>query len=94
LINNQQYKSSWFWWLFVLLAFLLFFRLGATPIYILDEAKNAEYAKEMMQRHDMIVPVFNGELRTDKPPLHYFFMIASYILFGSNTVNHYFCTAK
>ena len=37
-----------------------------------------------MQRHDMIVPVFNGELRTDKPPLHYFFMIASYKLFGSN----------
>ncbi len=54
------------------------------PIYILDEAKNAECAREMMERKDFIVPVFNGELRTDKPPLHYFFMIASYKIFGVN----------
>lgn len=68
----------------MLLAFLLLFRLGATPIYILDEAKNAECAREMMQRHDFIVPTFNGELRTDKPPLHYFFMMLSYKIFGVN----------
>lgn len=63
---------------------MLLIRLGATPIYILDEAKNAECAREMMQRSDWVVPTFNGELRTDKPPLHYFFMIASYRLFGVN----------
>jgi 4-amino-4-deoxy-L-arabinose transferase-like glycosyltransferase len=56
--------------------------LGATPIYILDEAKNAQCAREMMESKDWIVPTFNGELRTDKPPLHYFFMIASYKMFG------------
>lgn len=70
------------WGLLLLLLFLLLFRLGASPIYILDEAKNAECAREMWQSGDFIVPTFNGELRTDKPPLHYFFMIAAYNLFG------------
>ena len=37
-----------------------------------------------MERNNFIVPVFNGELRTDKPPLHYFFMIAAYKMFGVN----------
>ena len=51
-------------------------------MYVLDEAKNAGCAMEMMQRGDLIVPTFNDELRTDKPPLHYFFMISAYYLFG------------
>ncbi len=54
------------------------------PIYILDEAKNAACAMEMEQRGDWIVPTFNGELRTDKPPLHYYFMMAAYKIFGVN----------
>ena len=65
-----------------LLAFMLLFRLGATPIYILDEAKNAQCAREMLQRNDWVVPTFNGELRTDKPVLHYYFMMAAYSIFG------------
>lgn len=64
------------------LAVLLLANLGATPIYILDEAKNAQCAREMLQRGDWVVPTFNGALRTDKPPLHYFFMMAAYSLFG------------
>ena len=38
----------------------------------------------MLERNDLIVPTFNGELRTDKPALHYFFMMLSYKLFGVN----------
>ncbi|SMO56057.1 ArnT family glycosyltransferase [Solitalea koreensis] len=69
----------------LLLAVLLYFpHLGKTPIYILDEAKNAQCAREMMQRGDWIVPTFNQELRTDKPPFHYFFMILAYKIFGVN----------
>lgn len=52
------------------------------PVYILDEAKNAACAWEMFERGDWITPTFNGQLRTDKPPLHYFFMMTSYALFG------------
>jgi 4-amino-4-deoxy-L-arabinose transferase-like glycosyltransferase len=33
--------------------------LGGFSIYILDEAKNASCAMEMMQRGDLVVPTFN-----------------------------------
>ena len=36
----------------------------------------------MFQRGDWVVPTFNSELRTDKPPLAYWFMICAYHLFG------------
>lgn len=56
----------------------------AYPISILDEARNAEAAREMMVEKDYIVPYFNGNLRTDKPPFHYYFMILGFKLFGVN----------
>jgi 4-amino-4-deoxy-L-arabinose transferase-like glycosyltransferase len=59
---------------------------GSHPIYILDEARNAEAAREMFVSGDWIVPTFNGQLRTDKPPLHYFFMIAGFKLFGTTAL--------
>jgi len=83
---NDSYPiaTKWFWWLLGLTTLLLFFRLGSAPIYILDEAKNAECAREMLMRHDWITPTFNGELRTDKPVLHYWFMMIAYKMFGVN----------
>lgn len=67
----------------LLLSLIVYFcNLGGTSIYILDEAKNAGCAMEMLQRGDVVVPTFNGKLRTDKPPLHYYFMMASYKIFG------------
>lgn len=81
-LKTITYKERYFWILFVLGAAVLLLRLNATPIYILDEAKNAECAREMLQRNDFITPFFNGELRPDKPPLHYFFMVAAYKMFG------------
>lgn len=53
-------------------------------IYILDEAKNASCAREMLETHNAFVPTFNQVLRTDKPPLHYFFMMLAYKMFGIN----------
>lgn len=68
--------------LIILSCIVYFSNLGGNSIYILDEAKNAGCAMEMKDRSDWIVPTFNNQLRTDKPPLHYFFMIASYSIFG------------
>ncbi|MFT4033038.1 MAG: glycosyltransferase family 39 protein [Siphonobacter sp.] len=64
----------------------LFFSLGTNELmlYSLDEAKNAECAREMYERKDWIIPTFNNELRTDKPPLHYWVMMCSYGLLGVN----------
>ncbi len=53
-------------------------------VYALDEAKNAEAAREMFESGDYVVPYYNYQLRTDKPPLHYYFMAAGYSIFGVN----------
>ncbi len=70
--------------LFITGIILLLSNIWGNSIYILDEAKNSVCAREMLERRDIIVPTFNYELRTDKPPLHYFFMMISYSLFGVN----------
>lgn len=69
---------------FVISFIICIFFIQGYPIYILDEAKNAEAAREMLIGENWIVPTFNDFLRTDKPPLHYFFMMLSYKLFGVN----------
>lgn len=72
------------WLLFGLIVFVFFFGIDSWDIYILDEAKNAEAAREMLESGDWIIPRFNGNLRYDKPPLHYYFFGLSYSLFGVN----------
>jgi len=72
-------------WIILLLSALVYgANFWGTSIYILDEAKNSGCAMEMWQRGDWVIPTFNNELRTDKPPLHYFFMKAAYQVFGVN----------
>ena len=65
-------------------AMLLLPSLGKTPLWIYDEVRNAECAREMYERGDWIVPTFNGELRTLKPPIHYYFMFLGFEIFGVN----------
>ena len=77
-----------------LISYVLFSaNIGGTTIYILDEAKNSECAREMMESGDYIVPTFNYNLRTDKPPLHYYFMSFSYKIFGVNEFSARFFSA-
>jgi len=61
---------------------LLFVRLGGTSVFQVAEARNSQCAYEMMTSGDMVTPTFNGALRTDKPALEYYAMIAAYALFG------------
>lgn len=82
------------WILAVLAAALVSFTfLNTYPISILDEAKNAEAAREMLETGDFWVPKFNGELRTDKPPLHYYFMLLGFKLFGTTVLGARFFSA-
>jgi 4-amino-4-deoxy-L-arabinose transferase-like glycosyltransferase len=68
----------------LLLAIVVYgWNFWGTSIYMLDEAKNAGSAAEMIRRHDYLIPTFNDEFH-DKPALQYFFMIAGYKLFGVN----------
>ncbi len=69
--------------LIILLAVLVLFgNLGGTKLWDEDEPRNARCAIEMMDRGDLVVPTFNGELRTHKPVLLYWLMIVSYHLLG------------
>src|SRR5437868_4109905 len=54
------------------------------PLIDRDEPRFAEASREMRERGDYIIPYFNNEFRFDKPPLTYWFQIASYRIFGEN----------
>ncbi len=78
----------------IALGTLLFFgNLAGSDIYILDEAKNASCAREMLEKGDWIVPTFNDTLRAQKPPLHYNFMALGYRIFGVNELGARFFSA-
>ena len=86
-------RSKSFLLVILLAAFLLFIKLGATTVFQVAEARNARVPAEMIERKDYIVPYFNGELRTDKPPLHYYAMLLSYHLGGINETSARFFSA-
>jgi 4-amino-4-deoxy-L-arabinose transferase-like glycosyltransferase len=66
-------------------AIVVFFtRLGATTFWDFDETLYAEIIREMIDRGDWIVPLFNGDLVTDKPPMTYWLMIAGFKTFGAS----------
>jgi 4-amino-4-deoxy-L-arabinose transferase-like glycosyltransferase len=66
-----------------LLCGVLFFgMLGSSSLWDIDETSNATAAKEMLQSGDYVVPTLDGELRTDKPPFHYWCMTLAYRVFG------------
>lgn len=71
-------------WILLVAGLVFFANLGAARLWDRDEPRNAGCALEMLQRADWVVPVFNDELRTHKPVLLYWFMMAAYALFGVN----------
>lgn len=83
-VQKSIFSDRNFWLLALLSAVLLFPSLGKMPLWIYDEVRNAECAREMWERKDYIVPTFNGELRTLKPVLHYYFMWGGFEIFGMN----------
>ena len=78
----EKYRSAIIVFTFSLFLYLL--NINGLSIYTFDEARNAGCAAEMLQTSEWIVPVFNDELRTLKPPLHYYFMIVAYKIGGIN----------
>ncbi|MEM6630512.1 MAG: glycosyltransferase family 39 protein [Bacteroidota bacterium] len=79
---TQEYPSRAYVLVFFISLLLFSLNIQGLSIYALDEAKNVEAAREMYEQKDFVVPTFNYELRTDKPPLHYYFMMLGFHLFG------------
>ena len=80
----------------VLFVGCLLFHLAGTwslPLIDRDEPRFAEASREMRERADLVVPFFNNQFRFDKPPLTYWFQVASYRVFGENDFAARFPTA-
>ncbi|HEY9156300.1 MAG TPA: glycosyltransferase family 39 protein, partial [Opitutaceae bacterium] len=77
---NPYRWSPWF-----LLLLVLAMTLPGTdwlPLVDRDEPRFATATREMMERHDWVVPTFNGAYRFDKPVLTYWLMRVGYSIFG------------
>ncbi|HZI58623.1 MAG TPA: glycosyltransferase family 39 protein [Verrucomicrobiae bacterium] len=62
--------------------FFFFFGLGAFGLLGADEPRYAQIAREMLARHDWIVPTLNGSPWLEKPALLFWKMMSSYSIFG------------
>lgn len=54
------------------------------PLIDRDEPRFAQATREMIQKHDWVIPYFNDQYRFDKPVMIYWLMRASYAVFGQN----------
>ena len=87
---NSEAAKAWKWdrlapWLMVLLVLAVYLPGTAQlPLVDRDEPRFATAAREMMERHDWVVPTFNGAYRFDKPALVYWLMHAGYATVGVN----------
>jgi len=72
---------------------IFFTNLGTEKLWDRDEPRNAWCAREMMQRGDLITPIFTDEIRDAKPILQYWFIISAYQVFGINEFSARFWSA-
>lgn len=63
-------------------AFLFFFGLASFGLIGADEPRYAQIAREMLGRHDWVVPVLYGKPWLEKPVLYYWQAMLSYSLLG------------
>ncbi len=63
---------------------IFFNNLGSARLWDRDEPRNAGCAAEMLARGDWVVPMFNDELRHQKPILLYWLMMSAFQFFGES----------
>lgn len=80
IIKNQLFFNIIF--LLSLCLFVFFAGIGSYGLLDKDEPRYAGTALEIIKNHNWIVPQFNYENRFDKPILFYWFIAASYKIFG------------
>jgi len=87
--QNTRYQC----WIIAAAAIIFFTYLGAASLWDEDETLYASIAREMLQRGDWVVPMFNGHMFPEKPPLMFWLMIAGFELFGQNEFGARFFSA-
>lgn len=68
--------------LFLLPLLVFFLRLGASPLFDVDEGAFSEATREMFARGDFLSTYLNGVDRFDKPILIYWLQALGYLVFG------------
>ena len=71
-------------WVFLIWLVLVSIALYARPLLPVDETRYAAVAWEMWVRNDFLVPHLNGELYSHKPPLLFWLMQFTWLVFGVN----------
>jgi len=82
--DNKLYK-----YIFIIILFGLILYIPASffrDLHWNEELKYVEVAKEMYESGNWLVPHFNGDFYTHKPPFYFWFLNFSRFLFGSYSV--------
>ncbi len=78
-------SNRWAFSLFVFLTvFIYFWNIWFNDIWIPNEAFYAESAREMLENHNFLDIYYNYEPRFNKPPMTYWMVAFSYLIFGIN----------
>jgi 4-amino-4-deoxy-L-arabinose transferase-like glycosyltransferase len=80
--NSVKNDSTATWWvdIFLLVLFfgiLYFWMLGERPLFVPDEGRYAEIAREMSLNNDFVTPYLNSIKYFEKPPLFYWLSAAA-----------------
>jgi 4-amino-4-deoxy-L-arabinose transferase-like glycosyltransferase len=67
-----------------LLILVAFATLGSRPLFNPDEGRYAEIPREMLVRHDFVIPHINGLAYIEKPPLQFWATALALRVFGQN----------
>ncbi|MEQ1902656.1 MAG: glycosyltransferase family 39 protein [Pirellulaceae bacterium] len=85
--QSRKLRSRLAWDLTLILAtclIVLFGNLGAAQYWDRDEPRNAGCAAEMTARGDWVVPIFNDQLRHQKPVMLYWLIMSANAMFGES----------
>ncbi|AAC07235.1 putative protein [Aquifex aeolicus VF5] len=63
---------------------LYFYNLGYNAVWMPNESFYADSAKNMLKSGEFLTPVYNGEIRLNKPPMTYWIVSLGYKIFGVN----------
>lgn len=81
-IPRQRSKRDRGIWVLLLLAVVLFGVRLPCALLEPEEARHAEIARQMLVEGRWLTPILDGEDYLHKPPLFYWLIMASYLLFG------------
>jgi 4-amino-4-deoxy-L-arabinose transferase-like glycosyltransferase len=87
--ENLRYQL----WVVAAASVIFFTNLGGAALWDMDEALYTTCAREMFQRGDWVVPMFNGQMFPEKPPLMFWTMMAGFEIFGVNEFGARFFSA-